>query len=63
MSNPYPLNTLDKSASVGTNPTLENEFEICGIADRKKPEVQIALLLMLTQGWRLHSGQRGAGQI
>jgi len=50
MSNPYPLKTLDKTASVGTNHAPENEFEICGIADRKKPEVQIALPLILTQG-------------
>jgi hypothetical protein len=48
MSNPSPLKTLDKSASVGTILTLENEFAIYGIVDRKKPEVQIALLLMLT---------------
>ena len=48
MSNPYPLNILDKTASVRTNHALENKFEICRIADRKKSEVQIALPLLLT---------------
>jgi len=48
MSNPYQFKTLDKTASAGTNHTLKNEFENCGIAGRKKPEVQIALPLMLT---------------
>jgi hypothetical protein len=50
MSNPYQVKTLDKTASAGTHHTLKNEFVICGIADRKKPEVQIALPLILTQG-------------